>query len=277
MSVKPSPQMPQLLIYDSGAGGLTITKEIVKLVPNTHIRYIADQEKYPYGHYEDALIIERIVSLIQETLEEYTPDLIIIACNTASTIALGALRKTFTIPVVGVVPAIKPAAYQSKTKTIGLLCTPATSIRTYTDDLIQKYAIGKTVITYGTNTLVQIAEKKVQHGTLNRKDIEKELITLHEKSKNDTIDTIVLACTHFPILKTELLQSCQELGYEVKLIDSGEAVAKRVLFLLEKLSLHIPSTAKQSHPTIEFKVKTRSSDPEISEKIACSYRQFFNS
>jgi len=218
-----SNKQPSILIFDSGVGGLSVYKEIKLLLPALNYIYLFDNEAYPYGELPQMTLLTRVEKLIQHMLKLYTIDLVVIACNTASTIVLPSLRQKLSIPVVGVVPAIKPASVIAN-KAVGLIATPATIKREYTLNLIKEFAIDKPVELLGSTELVDMAENKLRGGKVNINRLEKVLSPLIGK-----IDVAVLGCTHFPIIKEEI---SLVLGREVILVDSGEAIAKRVSSLL---------------------------------------------
>lgn len=224
--------IPSVLVLDSGVGGLSITGEIRARCPSLHIDYIADLAAFPYGIKPEKQIVGRITQLIEHAAGELRPSIIVIACNTASTVALVAARQIATVPVVGVVPAIKPAAQLSKTGVIGVLATEGTINRTYTHNLIQEFAHNRTVILHGSARLVELAEQKLEHGFIDRQPIAQELLPLVEKAPD--MDTVVLACTHFPLLKEEFIQSFPDIKFWV---DSGSAIANRVESLLSSQGL----------------------------------------
>jgi glutamate racemase len=178
-------------------------------------------------------------------VETYQPDVLVVACNTASTIVLPSLRARFSIPVVGVVPAIKPAAQISRTRVIGLLATPGTVRRQYTDALIREFASDCTVNMVGTSELVAMAERKLRGTPVDLDALKHEIQPLFERAPNATgkIDTVVLGCTHFPMLVDELVQ-CSP--WPISWIDSSEAVANRVLTIAAQLPERpTPATSPQ--------------------------------
>ncbi|MCP5078060.1 MAG: glutamate racemase, partial [Psychromonas sp.] len=222
MSVK------QLLIFDSGVGGLSIFQEVVKQSANVNCYYLSDNAYFPYGELGETTLINRLTVLLDSFVKKYPVDMIVIACNSASTVALKSLRQHFLIPVVGVVPAIKPAGLMTKNGVIGLVATPATINRDYTKQLVTEFVADKTVLNIGSTTLVKLAEEKLQG-----KPVDKQVLkAVFLPWLNSTIqpDTLVLGCTHFPLLKTEI-NDC--FTGTVNLIDSGEAIANRVASLLE--------------------------------------------
>ncbi|WP_076590637.1 glutamate racemase [Vibrio ostreicida] len=218
-----SQQQAKILIFDSGVGGLSVYKEIQSKLPQPDYIYIFDNEAYPYGELEHSTLIMRVERLITGLVEQHTIDLVVIACNTASTIVLPTLRAKLSIPVVGVVPAIKPASSLAN-KAVGLIATPATVTRPYTHELIKDFSQSKPVKLLGSTRLVDIAEEKLRGQPVDRQ----ELTQILEPIRNN-IDVAVLGCTHFPLIKRDI-QSV--LGQEVLLVDSGEAIARRVQDLL---------------------------------------------
>ncbi|MEE8058435.1 MAG: glutamate racemase [Pseudomonadales bacterium] len=227
-----SQRTANILVFDSGVGGLSIVNPIRQRLPATTLTYLADNKLFPYGLLDEQLLIERVTQLIANASQQYHADIVVVACNSASTLALPHLREVLNIPVVGVVPAIKPAAQQSKSKVIGLLATPGTIQRDYTDDLIGDFANGCDIIRVGTSTLVNIVEEKLA-GITPAAEIFTGIIALfHHHPRWQQMDTIVLACTHFPLVIAELAQAAPEIDHW---IDAGDAIARRVQYLLENL------------------------------------------
>ncbi len=226
-------QENSVVVIDSGFGGLTIFKAIREQMPNTSLIYCLDNKGFPYGDKSEKYIIKRVLSCLDQLCRHVSPSMIVIACNTASTVVLPLLRKRFGIPVVGVVPAIKPAAKYSRNRCIGLLATHGTINRSYTDKLIRQYANNCHVILNGSSELVKMAEDKLQGKSVCYDKLNNILLPFLQ----ETIipDYIVLGCTHFSWLKKEL-SSCFS-HYAVSLIDSVEAVASHVKSRLSDSSL----------------------------------------
>ncbi|MDP5255756.1 MULTISPECIES: glutamate racemase [unclassified Vibrio] len=218
---------PSLLVFDSGMGGLSILAAVKARCPYLDFHYLFDNAGYPYGELPAEVLIERVDSLIAQYVNAHQIDLVIIACNTASTIVLPRLRANLTIPVIGVVPAIKPAGQRAK-KAIGLIATPATVKRAYTKDLIQRFANQVPVYSLGSTELVMMAEKKLRGVKVDLESLAVILAPIYPR-----IDVAVLGCTHFPLLKQEIAQVMPG----VELIDSGEAIAKRVEAVLGQAHL----------------------------------------
>jgi glutamate racemase len=229
---------PHILVFDSGVGALSIIHEIQLRLPQASITYASDNGFFPYGTKAEDALVERVHQVIAALIAHSQPDIIVVACNTASTVALPRIRRHFPQPIVGVVPAIKPAAAISHSKVIGLLATPATVARPYTHQLIQEFASNCRIITVGSSELVQLAEKKLRGEAVDLQQINPILAPFHQSDARD-LDTIVLACTHFPLLKTEL-RSC--LPHIQHWVDSGDAIARRVAFLIQEHNLDATTT-----------------------------------
>lgn len=229
---------PRILVFDSGVGGLSVMREIQQRLPECHYIYASDNAAFPYGTKTEAELIARVDHVIHQLLRHIEQhygvvDIIVVACNTASTLTLPHIRSHFQQPIVGVVPAIKPAAAQSRTGTIGLLATPATVARPYTLNLIKEYAPHCTVIPVGSSELVYLAEEKLRGEMISLEKI--HAITAPFRAAPE-LDIVVLACTHFPLLHQELSAG---LGQHIRLIDSGEAIARRVEFLVAQQSFNM--------------------------------------
>lgn len=223
-----------VLVFDSGVGALSIIEAIKQQIPHCAITYASDKAFFPYGEKSEAVLIERVDTVLKQLEQRYRPNIIVVACNTASTVALPKIRSHFKIATVGVVPAIRPAAQISQSKVIGLLATPGTVARQYTQDLISEFASDCTVISVGSTELVDQAERKLRGQTTDPGVFKKVLAKVFESEKGAEVDTIVLACTHFPLLKPELVSACSR---EIHWVDSGEAIAKRVAYWIEEHQL----------------------------------------
>ena len=221
---------PTILLYDSGIGGLTIYDEVRKALPNAHYLYCFDNALFPYSEKSEQELITQAVKIVQKIAEKQPLDLVVVACNTASTVVLPVLRANFTFPIVGTVPAIKPAATISETKTIGLLATVGTIKRPYVLDLIQKYASDCVVEKIGQTKIVELAEEKLLNGKV---DVDALANCVKEWKVHSKLDTVILGCTHFPFLKAELQQILPKVKF---FVDSGEAIAKRVKSLIAEKS-----------------------------------------
>lgn len=215
-----------ILIFDSGVGGLSVLNEIKTQLPNLNIHYLMDNAAFPYGNKSDEFLIKRILLVCTTAVQTFKPDLLVIACNTASTLALNELREQLTIPIVGVVPAIKTAAALAPAGNIGLLATAATVSRAYTDKLIQDFAGTTQVSKFGSPLLVELAE----HWLLHKQEPNLEALQAHLQQwvTSPPLTHVVLGCTHFPLLRPYL----ETIWPNVLWIDSGEAIARRVKQLL---------------------------------------------
>jgi glutamate racemase len=223
------PQGGRVLVFDSGMGGLTVAREIMALAPGLAVDYAADSGFFPYGDKSDAALTERVPKVARALFEAVRPDVFVIACNTASTLALDGVREVLDIPVVGTVPAIKPAVAQSASGVIGLLATPGTVRREYTARLIDEFADGASVLMHGSVELVHLAERQAAGEAVPLDAFRQAQAPLFALPGADAIDTIVLACTHFPLIRGELAAT---VPHPVTFIDSGEAIARQTLRVL---------------------------------------------
>jgi glutamate racemase len=223
---------PTILVFDSGLGGLTVLREIVAARPEAHYVYVADDAFFPYGHHGEADIIGRVVPLMGELITAHRPDLVVIACNTASTLVLSHLREAYSVPFVGTVPAIKPACAQSRTKRVSVLGTKGTVKREYTHALIRDFGQGCEVTLVGSPELASLAEAALNGTEVSDADILAELqpcfMGRAEEADHRT-DTVVLACTHYPLLLDRLKRLAP---WPVDWIDPAPAIARRVSELL---------------------------------------------
>ncbi|GLS26679.1 glutamate racemase [Marinibactrum halimedae] len=222
---------PRILVFDSGVGGLSIVKHIKTRLPSAHITFAADNAAFPYGEKSEDELIARIESVVGHLCQRAHYDIIVVGCNSASTIALPTLRSLLTQPVVGVVPAVKPAARLSDSKVIGLLATQGTVNRQYTDGLIQEFANDCTVIPVGSKALVGLAEEKLRNNPPSLTQLTSVLAPFSAHPRFPEMDTMVLACTHFPLLEADLKRVLPNITHWV---DSGDAIARRVQFLVEE-------------------------------------------
>jgi glutamate racemase len=217
-----------ILVFDSGLGGLTVYREIAAARPQADYLYVADDAGFPYGGLPEAALVARVVELMGELIEAHRPDLIVVACNTASTIVLPDLRKRFSLPFVGTVPAIKPACMASVTKRVSVLGTEATVKREYTRALIRDYAGDCQVTLVGSKHLAAYAEAELAGTPATDAALREEFAPAFVDDGRRT-DTIVLACTHYPLL----LDRLRELApWPVRFLDPAPAIARRVGDLL---------------------------------------------
>jgi glutamate racemase len=216
-----------ILFFDSGVGGLSVLRPTRALLPTAPIVYVADRAGFPYGTKSEAEIASRVPALLGRLVERFRPRLVVIACNTACTIALDHVRAALDVPVVGTVPAIKPAAEMTKSRSIGVLGTEATIRQRYVDDLAAKFASGQTVARYGSSELVELAERKLAGEAVSATEVRSAALPLFEQPGGSDIDVVVLACTHFPLLQEELSQSFPDVSW----IDGGAGIARRIAYL----------------------------------------------
>jgi glutamate racemase len=226
------PAPPTILVFDSGLGGLTVLREVIKARPDAHYIYVADDAFFPYGHHGEEQIIARVVPMIGELIASHTPDLIVIACNTISTLVMAHLREAYTVPFVGTVPAIKPACASSRTKRVSVLGTKGTVKREYTKALIRDFAQGCEVTLVGAADLASLAEAALSGVEISDREILAEIEPCFVGGGEADLartDTVVLACTHYPLLMDRLVRLAP---WPVDWIDPAPAIARRVADLL---------------------------------------------
>ena len=221
-----------LLIFESGVGGLSVLAPIRALLPDAPIVYAADSAGYPYGTKSEAEIEARVPALLGRLAERYDPQLIVIACNTASTIALDVVRAALDLPIVGTVPAIKPAASITKTRVIGVLGTDATVVQPYVDRLAREFAADCTLVRQGSAELVELAEAKLRGEPADPAAYRRILDSLLSQPEGDRIDTVVLACTHFPLVEAELAAAAPR---PLAFVDGKEGIARRTAWLTREV------------------------------------------
>ncbi len=220
---------PTILIFDSGLGGLTVHREVREARPDAHFVYVADDAFFPYGNHGEAELVERIVALMGDLIERQRPDLVVIACNTASTLVLPHLRARFAVPFIGTVPAIKPACAASMTKRVSVLGTEATVSREYTRALIRDFANGSDITLVGSARLAGYAEAELQGTPVDDLEIRREIEACFVDDGGRRTDTVVLACTHYPLV----LHRFERLApWPVTFLDPAPAIARRVTDLI---------------------------------------------
>ncbi|MEQ1640589.1 MAG: glutamate racemase [Novosphingobium sp.] len=217
-----------LLLFDSGVGGLSVLAELRRTLPAAPIIYAADNGGLPYGTKTEAEVAARVCGLLGRMSERYRPRLICIACNTASTIALAMVRDVLNVPIVGTVPAIKLAAELTGSNTIGLLGTAATIRQPYVDRLAADHAAGKRLLRFAAGELVDAAEAKLRGRPVDPAVYGRAAVGLREQAGGDSIDTVVLACTHFPLVLDDLATA---FGQNVRFVDGAAGIARRIAHL----------------------------------------------
>ena len=216
-----------ILFFDSGVGGLSVLQPTRALLPKAPIIYVADNAGYPYGGRSEKEIASRVPALLGRLVERFHPRLAVIACNTASTVALDHVRSALDLPVVGTVPAIKPAAEISKSRVIGVLGTEATVRQPYVDNLAAEFASDCVIIRHGAPELVNLAEAKLAGEEVTVDAVRAATQPMFDAPEGGRIDVVVLACTHFPLLRDELGKAFRS----VQWIDGGPGIARRIAWL----------------------------------------------
>ncbi len=220
---------PRILVFDSGSGGLSVVRAIREQMPDAELIYAADTAAFPYGKWAEVMLVRRILRVMRDLLEAVKPDCVVIACNTASTLALDVLREEFSVPFVGTVPAIKPAAAQTRTGVIGVLATPGTVKREYTRTLIHTYAFHCKVLLHGAARLAEIAEDKLAGKAVDMAELLSEIKPVFKTKAGSRTDVVVLGCTHYPLLLEEMNEVAP---WPVEWIDPAPAIARRTKSIL---------------------------------------------
>jgi len=219
-----------VLMFDSGVGGLTVLREARVLMPGRRFVYVADDSAFPYGAWQEEALREHIVALFGSLLAEHDPEIVVIACNTASTLVLSDLRSAFPkTPFVGTVPAIKPAAERTRSGLVSVLATPGTVKRQYTRDLIGEWASKVHVRLVGSERLAALAETYMRQGFVDEAAVRAEIEPCFIAQDGKRTDIVVLACTHYPFLVNRMRKTAP---WPVDWIDPAEAIARRALSLL---------------------------------------------
>ena len=232
---RPETRPPRLLVFDSGLGGLTVLAEIRSLRPEADVLYAADDAVFPYGTLSEDALVGRVVAVLAGLVDRHRPDVVVIACNTASTAVLPPLRRRWPdIAFVGTVPAIKPAAAASRTGRISVLATPGTVARDYTRDLVRAFAGDCIVDLVGAPRLAALAEEVMRGETLDARAVAAEIAPAFVDRDGRRTDTIVLACTHYPLLA----EAFERLApWAVTYVDPAPAIARRVEAVLGERAL----------------------------------------
>ncbi len=238
---------PRILLFDSGMGGLTVAAAVAKQLPDAHLIYAADNAGFPYGAWKEDALRVRIVRVLGALIARAQPDVVVIACNTASTIAMVALRDAYQVPFVGTVPAIKPAAAQTKSGIIGVLATPGTVNREYTHSLIHTYAFHCKVFLHGAPRLAEIAEQKLRGHQVDMAELKDEVAPVFRKRDGGRTDVVVLGCTHYPLLTDEINEVAP---WPVIYIDPSAAIARRVADVAEETPVHGKDDTVPAHGTV---------------------------
>jgi glutamate racemase len=255
-----APDPATILIFDSGLGGLTVYRAVAGARPDARFVYLADDAAFPYGDLAEDALIARVTDVLGDAIAQHAPDLVVVACNTASTLALAALRARFTVPFVGTVPAIKPACAQSKTQRVAVLGTQATVSREYTRTLIREFANGCDVVLAGSSRLAGFAEAELAGEPVGDKAIAAEIAPCFIDKNGRYTDTVVLACTHYPLLMARFKANAP---WPVNWLDPAPAIARRVADLLRDR----PAVAAPAPPRITF-TSARAPSPKLAAALA---------
>ncbi|MBU2949045.1 glutamate racemase [Zobellia uliginosa] len=226
-------------VFDSGVGGTSIWKEIQKLLPNENSIYLADSKNAPYGEKSQEEILQLSIKNT-ELLIEKGCKVVVVACNTATTNAILYLRSHYDLPFIGIEPAIKPAALQSESKTIGVLATKGTLSSSLFNSTSENHANGIKIIEQEGTGLVAL----IENGKVGAEETKQLLNSYVKPMLKEGMDHLVLGCTHYPYLIPALKGI---LPAHVKIIDSGEAVARQVKAVLDKNIILNTSNKRANH------------------------------
>jgi glutamate racemase len=250
-------ELKPVLVFDSGIGGLTVLREARVLMPERGFIYVADDAGFPYGSWEETALTERILSLFANLLKTYQPELCVIACNTAFTLAGAALRARFPdMSFVGTVPAIKPAAERTRSGLVSVLATPGTVKRAYTRDLIQSFASQCHVRLVGSENLARMAEAYIRGESVVDEQVRAEIAPCFVHKDGARTDIVVLACTHYPFMANVFRRLAP---WPVDWLDPAEAIARQARRLLA------PAEEADHPDDFDFAVFT-SSRPDFSTR-----------
>lgn len=239
--------VPRILLFDSGMGGLTVARAVAMQSPEAHLVYAADNAGFPYGAWQEEALVRRIVAVTGRLIEVAQPHIVVIACNTASTIALAALREAYGLPFVGTVPAIKPAAAQTRSGIIGVLATPGTVSREYTHALIHTYAYHCKVFLHGARRLAELAELKLTGHAVDAGELRREIAPVFRRRDGKRTDVVVLGCTHYPLLIEDIEKVAP---WPVTYLDPAPAIARRAGDVLDETARPEATAKVPPHGTV---------------------------
>lgn len=240
-----------ILVFDSGIGGLSVMREARMLMHDHPFVYVGDDAGFPYGDWEESALTQRMVGLFDTLMAVHQPRVAIVACNTASTLIMPALRQRFDIPFVGIVPAIKPAAERTASGHITVLATPGTIKRRYTLALIEEFASHRHVTLVGATKLARMAEEHMQGKAIDTTLLAEELQPCFVEDGNSRTDIITLGCTHYPFLVNEMRKLAP---WPVDWLDPAEAVARQALRELQRVEPN--SNSQFAHPADDIAIMT---------------------
>lgn len=232
-----------ILVFDSGIGGLSVLREARLLMHERQFVYVGDDAGFPYGDWEEQALTERMVGLFSTLMDRFEPHLAIVACNTASTLIMPALRERFSIPFVGIVPAIKPAAERTASGLVSVLATPGTVSRPYTRNLIRQFAAKCEVKLVGATQLARMAEQHMQLESIDTQLLREEIRPCFVQREHRKTDIITLGCTHYPFLVNEMRKLSP---WPVDWLDPAYAVAQQARRLLEESHTEVPQDEQRS-------------------------------
>lgn len=257
MTTSGTPDLKPILVFNSGIGGLTVLREARLLMPERGFIYVADDAGFPYGGWEEEPLKARIGRLFEELFAQYDPEAVIVACNTAFTLAGADLRQRFPDRrFIGTVPAIKPAAERTRSGLVSVLATPGTVKRAYTRDLIQSFASQCHVRLVGSENLARMAEAYIRGEVLDDAAVLAEIAPCFVEKDGARTDIVVLACTHYPFLANVFRRLAP---WPVDWLDPAEAIARQARRL-------VPLVEGAEHPDdFDFAVFT-SGTPDFSTR-----------
>ncbi len=238
---------PRILLFDSGMGGLTVARAVAAQLPEADLVYAADNAGFPYGAWEEGALTSRIVAVVGNFIAHSDPHIVVIACNAATTAALGNLRETYKLPFVGTVPAIKPAAALTKSGMVSVLATPGTVSREYTQALIRAHAQNCEVVLHGAKHLAEMAEYKLKGKSLDLGMLQREVMPAYRECDGKRTDVVVLGCTHYPLLLDDIAAVAP---WPVTYIDPAPAIARRAADVLDETPLHEGREGMPVHGTV---------------------------
>ena len=223
----PSRPSDPIGVFDSGVGGLSVLRELEKLLPHERFIFFADQAFVPYGEKTPAELIDR-TSRITRFLLHQRCKAVVVGCNTATCYAIGQLRQRFSIPFIGVVPAVKPACEQTRSGVVGVISTPATARSRALRDLVRRFAGAIRVIRIGCPGLEEVVEGGGTTGPVLDAILKTRLAPIRAAGA----DIIVLGCTHYPFLRSRIAKIAG-----ARTLDSGKAVARQTRIIIESLNI----------------------------------------
>ena len=230
-------------VYDSGFGGLSVWRELRRLLPNESLIYLGDGKNCPYGGRSREEITRFATEAVERLVREGVK-MVVVGCNTATTAAIDHLRSQWPeLPIVGLEPAVKPACLTTKTRRIAVLATEHSLRSDMFLKTAQRYASDVEVVKVPGEGFVEIVEQDMEHTDEARRAVQRVVGQLRGKG----VDKVVLGCTHYPFLRSAIAEALE--GEEIDIIDSGEAVARRVEWLLERYDIKAPSDA---HAELRF-------------------------